>query len=135
MAAGHSFSRNAILRRPDIFCGVEHLFRRSDAGAGANTGNWWQGKHVLISSHAVKEIFWVDRQMGLDASREQVKASPSRPPLGTSIKTMKMIFTIIMTGPAIADSDDRLQCMPPTSQITTSTTRSVPRTPPSPALP
>jgi uncharacterized protein YrrD len=47
-----------------------------------DTGNWWSGKHVLISPHAVKEITWADRQIRVDVSRHQVKASPPWSPLG-----------------------------------------------------
>lgn len=41
-----------------------------------DTGDWWSRKHVLISRHAVKEISWADRQIRVEVSRHQVKASP-----------------------------------------------------------
>ncbi|MGO8738903.1 PRC-barrel domain-containing protein [Rhodoblastus sp.] len=47
-----------------------------------DAGNWWSGKHVLISRHAVKEISWVDREIRADVSRHQVKASPPWGALG-----------------------------------------------------
>jgi uncharacterized protein YrrD len=46
-----------------------------------DTSNWWFGKHVLISPHAVKAIEWSDRQVKLDVSRQQVEASPPWDPL------------------------------------------------------
>jgi hypothetical protein len=46
-----------------------------------DTSNWWFGKHVLISPHAVKAIEWSDRQVQLDVSRQQVEASPPWDPL------------------------------------------------------
>ncbi len=47
-----------------------------------DTGHWWSGKHVLISRHAVKEIAWADRQIRVEVSRHQVKASPPWTALG-----------------------------------------------------
>ncbi len=47
-----------------------------------DTGNWWSGKHVLISRHAVREISWADRQIRIEVSRHQVKASPPWTALG-----------------------------------------------------
>jgi uncharacterized protein YrrD len=41
-----------------------------------DTSNWWFGQHVLVSPHAVKAINWSDRQVSLDSTRAQVKASP-----------------------------------------------------------
>ena len=41
-----------------------------------DTGHWWSGKHVLVSRHAVKEISWADREISVDITRAQVKASP-----------------------------------------------------------
>ena len=46
-----------------------------------DTSNWWFGKRVLISPHAVKAIEWSDRQVQLDVSRQQVEASPPWDPL------------------------------------------------------
>lgn len=42
----------------------------------ADTRNWWVGQHVLLSPFAVKEFDWIQRQIHVSASREQVKASP-----------------------------------------------------------
>jgi hypothetical protein len=41
-----------------------------------DTGNWWPGKHVLISRHALKEISWAEREIRADITHAQVKASP-----------------------------------------------------------
>ena len=41
-----------------------------------DAGSWWSGKHVLISRHAVKDINWADREIRVEVSRAQVKASP-----------------------------------------------------------
>jgi len=41
-----------------------------------DTSNWWFGQHVLVSPHAVKAIDWGERQVSLDVTREQIKASP-----------------------------------------------------------
>jgi hypothetical protein len=47
-----------------------------------DVGNWWSGKHVLISRHAVREISWADREIRVEVSLRQVKASPAWTPLG-----------------------------------------------------
>lgn len=41
-----------------------------------DTRNWWPGAHVLISPYAVQSIDWGDRQVHLNAAREQVRTSP-----------------------------------------------------------
>lgn len=41
-----------------------------------HTSNWWFGKHVLVSPHAVKDVDWSERNVRLDIAREQVKSSP-----------------------------------------------------------
>jgi sporulation protein YlmC with PRC-barrel domain len=46
-----------------------------------DTRNWWPGQHVLIAPHAVSRIDWSTRQVELDVSREQVKASPPWDPV------------------------------------------------------
>ena len=46
-----------------------------------DTRNWWPGQHVLISPYAVHEIKWSKHQIVLNASCEQVKASPPWEPL------------------------------------------------------
>jgi sporulation protein YlmC with PRC-barrel domain len=45
-----------------------------------DTRNWWPGKHVLLSTHAVSRIDWVRRQVEVDISREQIKANPAWDP-------------------------------------------------------
>jgi hypothetical protein len=47
-----------------------------------DAGNWWAGKHVLISRHAVREISWADREIRVEVSRRQVEASPPWTALG-----------------------------------------------------
>jgi len=46
-----------------------------------DTRNWWPGKHVLMSPHAVKEIDWSERRIQLNVTRDKVKASPPWDPL------------------------------------------------------
>ena len=46
-----------------------------------DTRNWWFGKRVLMSPHAVKAIDWFDRHVELNVSRELVKAGPPWDPL------------------------------------------------------
>jgi hypothetical protein len=46
-----------------------------------DTRNWWAGKHVLVSPHAVLEISWSKHLIYLNVSREKVKASPPWAPL------------------------------------------------------
>ncbi len=46
-----------------------------------DTRNWWFGTRVLMSPLAVKTIDWFDRHVGLNVSRELVKAGPPWDPL------------------------------------------------------
>lgn len=46
-----------------------------------DTRNWWPGKHVLLSPHAVKAINWSERHIQLNVTRDKVKASPPWDPL------------------------------------------------------
>ncbi len=41
-----------------------------------DTSNWWVGRHVLMSPHAVKQVDWSVHQIRLDIDREKVKTSP-----------------------------------------------------------
>jgi hypothetical protein len=41
-----------------------------------DTRNWWAGKEVLISPYAITKIEWLQREILLDAARDQVKSSP-----------------------------------------------------------
>ena len=41
-----------------------------------DTRNWWPGQHVLVSPYAVKSINWLDREVVVDITQAQVKASP-----------------------------------------------------------
>jgi hypothetical protein len=41
-----------------------------------DTRNWWPGQRVLLSPYAVKTMSWDQREVVVDVSREQVKASP-----------------------------------------------------------
>jgi hypothetical protein len=47
-----------------------------------DTGHWWSGKSVLVSRHAVNEISWADREIRVDITRPQIKASPPWSALG-----------------------------------------------------
>jgi len=46
-----------------------------------DTKNWWLGKHVLLSPHAVKDISYLDHEIRLKVSRDQVKTSPPWDPV------------------------------------------------------
>ncbi len=46
-----------------------------------DTKNWWPGRHVLMSPHAVKGIEWSDRAVALNVNCGQVKRSPAWDPL------------------------------------------------------
>jgi hypothetical protein len=46
-----------------------------------DTRNWWPGKHVLLSPYAVTDIDWAERNIRLDITRTQVKASPPWDPI------------------------------------------------------
>jgi stress response protein YsnF len=41
-----------------------------------NTGNWWSGKKVLISTQWIKRVSWSDSKVFVDLARESVKKSP-----------------------------------------------------------
>jgi hypothetical protein len=41
-----------------------------------DTKNWWPGQHVLLSPFAVKTISWLERDVTLDVTCDQVKGSP-----------------------------------------------------------
>jgi hypothetical protein len=41
-----------------------------------DTKNWWPGKHVLLSPHAVQDISYLEHEIRLRVSRDQVMASP-----------------------------------------------------------
>lgn len=45
------------------------------------TGKWWFGKDVLLSPYAVAAIDWLNREILLNVSGEQVKSSPPWDPL------------------------------------------------------
>jgi hypothetical protein len=42
-----------------------------------DTGNWWPGRKVLVSSTAVRSVDWTDRLVNLTVSRQAVKDSPA----------------------------------------------------------
>ncbi len=50
-----------------------------------NTGNWLPGKRVLVSPAQIQRISWREREVVLDMTRDEVKASPaySRQPIAT----------------------------------------------------
>lgn len=41
-----------------------------------NTGNWWPGKHVLISPHWIERISWGESKAHLNLTREAILKSP-----------------------------------------------------------
>lgn len=41
-----------------------------------DTRNWWPGRHVLLSPHAVRGISWAERAVELNVTRNQVEGSP-----------------------------------------------------------
>ena len=43
---------------------------------GVDTRRWWPGEHVLLSPYAVREIDWASRQVELNITRAQIRASP-----------------------------------------------------------
>ena len=45
-----------------------------------DTKNWWPGKHVLLSPHAVQDISYLEHKIRLTVSRDQVLASPAWEP-------------------------------------------------------
>jgi hypothetical protein len=45
------------------------------------TRSWWPGKIVRLASYAVTGIDWVDRQINLNITRDQVKSAPAWDPL------------------------------------------------------
>ena len=45
-----------------------------------NTKNFWPGKHVLLSPHAVTEVDWLHHEIRLNLSREMVRTSPEWDP-------------------------------------------------------
>jgi hypothetical protein len=45
------------------------------------TRNWWPGKIVQLARYAVIDIDWLDRQVKLNVSRDQVKSAPAWDPL------------------------------------------------------
>jgi sporulation protein YlmC with PRC-barrel domain len=42
-----------------------------------DTKNWWPGNKVLILPRSIQKIDWMDNQINLNISREQVKSSPA----------------------------------------------------------
>jgi len=47
-----------------------------------DTKNWWFGKHVLISPHAVRDVNWAGHEVSTDLSRDKIKGSPPWDPAG-----------------------------------------------------
>jgi PRC-barrel domain len=45
------------------------------------TRNWWPGKVVRLARFAVIDVDWVDREVKLNVTREQVKSAPAWDPL------------------------------------------------------
>ena len=45
------------------------------------TRNWWPGKTVRLAPNAVTDVDWVDREVKLNVTREQVQSAPAWDPL------------------------------------------------------
>jgi uncharacterized protein YrrD len=45
-----------------------------------NTGNWWPGKHVLISPQLIEDVNWPSGHVVVNVTREEVGASPEYDP-------------------------------------------------------
>jgi hypothetical protein len=49
-----------------------------------DTRNWWIGRKVLVAPQWIEAVRWRDRHVGVDLTRDQVKAAPdydwTRPP-------------------------------------------------------
>ena len=45
-----------------------------------NTGNWWPGKHVLISPQLITDVNWPTRHVVVNVTREAVENSPEYDP-------------------------------------------------------
>jgi hypothetical protein len=45
------------------------------------TRNWWPGKTVRLAPDAVTDVDWVDREVKLNVTREQVQSAPAWDPL------------------------------------------------------
>ncbi len=41
-----------------------------------DTGNWWPGKHVLISPHWIERVSWEEKKVFVNLSRDTIKQSP-----------------------------------------------------------
>ena len=41
-----------------------------------DTGNWWQGKRVLISPRWIQDVSWAESKVFVDLARETIKQSP-----------------------------------------------------------
>jgi hypothetical protein len=48
-----------------------------------DTRNWLPGKKVLVGPEHLRSVDWGDRQIALDMSRDDVKASPEYDPSAT----------------------------------------------------
>jgi hypothetical protein len=46
-----------------------------------STRSWWPGKIVQLARYAVTDIDWLDRQVKLNVTRDQVKSAPAWDPL------------------------------------------------------
>jgi hypothetical protein len=46
----------------------------------AETGGWWHGHKVLVSKGWISNIDWGGRRLGIDLSREQLRAAPPYDP-------------------------------------------------------
>ena len=55
-----------------------------------DTRNWWPGKHVLLSPHAVTAIDWPENRIDLGVTREQVRSAPEWDPVADIDRAYEM---------------------------------------------
>ena len=48
----------------------------------ANTGDWWFGRHVLLSPASVRDILWEEHELRLNLTGYKIKGSPQWEPTG-----------------------------------------------------
>jgi uncharacterized protein YrrD len=48
-----------------------------------DTRNWWPGKQVLVAPQWIRDISWTDRQVAVDLTTDEIKASPEYDPSRT----------------------------------------------------
>ena len=56
------------------------------------TRNWWPGKIIQLAPYAVTDIDWLDRQVKLNVTRDQVKSAPAWDPLAMADEVSEQQF-------------------------------------------